>query len=258
MIGRFTIGAEGQKTQSSLLAQLSSFTEVRESDFSVFKRHGRTLAERGVFRTLADLEKVRVLVQALEVVKSLFEGAAQIPDSFGRPSERGKYFSQIEEVLGVHEARLHHSAVGAVFGKNGRVEDERHSILFHGLRIFLDVSVRGSDNVIGRVVRPSKSALDRRWATAWAAQLQLIGASVDCVVEGISARGAKLRVASGVDVAAEEQASLVFAQHAAIAARIAWRRDDWIGVQFSTAQPWLVDMVVQATEFHNWPPRPVR
>jgi hypothetical protein len=107
--------------------------------------------------------------------------------------------------------------------------------------------------VIGRVVRPGKSALDRRWATAWTAQLHLTSASIRCLVEDISARGARLRVASEVNATAEEHASLVFANHPAMWVRIAWRRDDWIGVQFSSPQPWLVDMVVQATEFHDWP-----
>jgi hypothetical protein len=117
---------------------------------------------------------------------------------------------------------------------------------------------RNEITVIGRVVRPGKSALDRRWSTAWAAQLHLVNASIRCLVEDISARGAKLRVAAESDAAADEQASLVFAKHAAIPVRVAWRRDDWIGVQFSTPQPWLVDMVVQATEYHDWPSRPVR
>ena len=118
--------------------------------------------------------------------------------------------------------------------------------------------LRNDIDLMGRVVRPGKSAFDRRWATAWAAQLHLIDASIPSVVEDISAGGARLRVASGVHATAEEQASLAFAKHAAIPVRIAWRSDDWIGVQFSTPQPWLVDMVVQTIEFKDWPLRPVR
>jgi hypothetical protein len=118
--------------------------------------------------------------------------------------------------------------------------------------------LRQETSVIGRVVRPGKSALDRRWATAWSAQLHLLSGSIRCVVEDISAKGARLRVAAEVDAAAEEQTSLALGKSAPIAVRIAWRRDDWIGVQFSTPQPWLVDLVVQATEFHDWPARPVR
>jgi hypothetical protein len=118
--------------------------------------------------------------------------------------------------------------------------------------------LRNEIKVIGRVVRQGKSALDRRWSTAWMAQLHVIGSSSRCLVEDVSAHGARLRVAAGVDAAVDEQASLAFAKHAAIPVRIAWRRDDWIGVQFSTPQPWLVDMVVQATERHDWPSKPVR
>lgn len=108
-----------------------------------------------------------------------------------------------------------------------------------------------------RVVRAGKSALDRRWATAWAARLDLRSGSVQCLVEDISANGAKLRVGAEVDAAAEEQAALALGKYAQIRVRIAWRRDDVMGVQFSLAQPWLVDLVVQATEFHDWS-RPVR
>jgi hypothetical protein len=118
--------------------------------------------------------------------------------------------------------------------------------------------LRNEINVIGRVVRQGKSALHRRWSTAWMAHLHVISSSIGCVVEDISAHGARLRVAAGVDATAGEQASLAFAKHAAIPVRIAWHRDDWIGVQFSTPQPWLVDMVVQATELHDWPSRSVR
>jgi hypothetical protein len=112
--------------------------------------------------------------------------------------------------------------------------------------------------VIGRLVRPGKTALHRRWATAWAAQLQSRGGSVRCLVEDVSAHGARLRVSAAVDAAVDEPASLAFARHTPIPVRIAWHRDDWIGVQFATPQPWLVDLVVQATEIHDWPSRPVR
>jgi hypothetical protein len=108
------------------------------------------------------------------------------------------------------------------------------------------------------LVRPGKTVLDRRWATAWAAQLYRLGGSVCCLVEDVSAYGAKLHLREGVEVSAEEHASLTFPKHTPIPVRIAWRRDDWIGVQFAIPQPWLVDLVVQATELHDWPPPSVR
>jgi hypothetical protein len=67
--------------------------------------------------------------------------------------------------------------------------------------------------VIGRLVRPGKTALHRRWATEWAPQLHLLSGSVRCLAEDVSAYGAKLRVPAGVDAAPEEQASLTFARH---------------------------------------------
>jgi hypothetical protein len=100
--------------------------------------------------------------------------------------------------------------------------------------------------------------LDRRWATAWAVQLHRSGGSVRCLAEDVSAYGAKLRVPAGVHAAADEQALLTLAKHKPIPVRIAWHRDDWVGVQFATPQPWLVDLVVQATELHDWPSPPVR
>jgi hypothetical protein len=108
--------------------------------------------------------------------------------------------------------------------------------------------------MIARVVRPGKTALDRRWATAWAVQLHLLGGPVCCLMEDVSVDGAKLRLPEGVDAAAEEHGSLAFSKHTPMPVRIAWRRDDRIGVQFATRQTWLVDLVVQATETHDWPP----
>jgi hypothetical protein len=112
--------------------------------------------------------------------------------------------------------------------------------------------------VTGRLVRPGKTALHRRWATAWAVQLHRNGGSVRCLAEDVSAYGAKLRVPAGVQAAVDELAVLAVARHTPISVRVAWQRDDWVGVQFATPQPWLVDLVVQATELHDWPSRPVR
>jgi hypothetical protein len=123
-----------------------------------------------------------------------------------------------------------------------------------GVRMSIMNDLQTDSWMIGRVVRPGKTALDRRWATAWAVQLHLLGAPVCCLMEDVSVDGAKLRLPEGVDAAIEEHGSLAFSKHTPMPVRIAWRRDDRIGVQFATRQTWLVDLVVQATETHDWPP----
>ncbi|HYM02879.1 MAG TPA: PilZ domain-containing protein [Stellaceae bacterium] len=86
----------------------------------------------------------------------------------------------------------------------------------------------------------------RRWKTTWLAALQSADGRVPCIIEDISASGAKL----DLDRAPTEgtAVSLVIADAGAIAARIAWRTGEQVGLQFLEKQPWVLDLVAKAVE----------
>ncbi len=86
----------------------------------------------------------------------------------------------------------------------------------------------------------------RRWKTNWLGALQTASGNAPCLIEDISAAGAKL----DLDRAPAEGSavSLVIADAGTIPARVAWRTGDQVGLQFSEKQPWVLDLVVKAVE----------
>ncbi len=86
----------------------------------------------------------------------------------------------------------------------------------------------------------------RRWKTNWLGALLTASGHAPCVIEDISAAGAKL----DLDRAPAEGScvSLVLAEGGTIPARVAWRVGDQIGLQFSEKQPWVLDLVAKAVE----------
>ena len=115
-----------------------------------------------------------------------------------------------------------------------------------------------ADNV-RRLRRPVQSLFDRRWVTAWYADLHAERRPLPCWVEDVSADGAKLRVGFiPAALVVGEALSLVLANVNAIAARVAWHRRDRIGVQFCGSEPWLVELALRATAAENWFPTTAR
>jgi len=72
------------------------------------------------------------------------------------------------------------------------------------------------------------------------------------MVEDVSADGAKVRVGSNpID---GEQVTLVLPNCSPIEARIAWRRQAYIGVQFLARQSWVIEFMLGVTETEEWSP----
>jgi hypothetical protein len=100
-----------------------------------------------------------------------------------------------------------------------------------------------------------RSPLDRRWATAWYAELRTRLRPLPCWVEDVSADGAKLRVGFiPADFTIGEPISLVLPNFNAVAARVAWHRRDRIGVHFHESQPWIVELVQGFAQAEDWFP----
>jgi PilZ domain len=119
----------------------------------------------------------------------------------------------------------------------------------------LEVTAEIVGDTVRRLRRPVRSPLDRRWATAWYADLHTRDRPLTCWVEDVSADGAKLRVGCVPTVTAVgEYLFLALANVDAIAARVAWHRRDRIGVEFCQSQPWLVELVLRITETEDWFP----
>src|SRR5215472_1674528 len=94
-----------------------------------------------------------------------------------------------------------------------------------------------------RPVGPDK-ALDRRWSANWLATLVSSTDQMLCIVEDISPGGAKLRV--GLAPQSEETVTLVIASYGPIAASVALRRRDRLGLKVSRQQPLVKDLVMKA------------
>lgn len=92
----------------------------------------------------------------------------------------------------------------------------------------------------------------RRWKANWIAQLETLRGPMPCIVEDISAAGAKLRVGlSPID----GPASLLIVDFGPIAAHVAWRRGYRLGLHFDERQPRVRDLVVKAARANSWDPR---
>lgn len=105
---------------------------------------------------------------------------------------------------------------------------------------------------IRRLRRPDKddAAPGRRWKTNWPAEIRLSTERVGCVVLDISSWGAQLQL----DVPLEEEIhlSLVIENIGSIAARVMWRRERMIGVQFVEQQAWIRRLHAQRLDPATW------
>jgi PilZ domain-containing protein len=101
-----------------------------------------------------------------------------------------------------------------------------------------------------------KTILDRRWAARWTAELRTSDGLIACTVEDISSHGAKLRI--GAAQIADANVWLVIGDFGPIAARVMWRRGNRAGVQFTSSQPWALDLVMKPDKDNLWPPRKAR
>lgn len=102
------------------------------------------------------------------------------------------------------------------------------------------------DNVRQLRRRTAQDAMFRyRWKTNWPAGLQTPSGLMLCIIEDISAVGAKLHV--GLDTPDEGcDVSLVLAESGTVTARVAWRRSDRVGLYFAAMQPWVLSLVAAA------------
>jgi hypothetical protein len=98
----------------------------------------------------------------------------------------------------------------------------------------------GTVRYLRRLTGPEKACY-RRHSTNWLAELHTAKRRSPCVVEDVSAAGARLRAA--VDAAERDLVYLVLVNFGSIEARIAWRRADRIGLRFTANQSWVMDLV---------------
>lgn len=94
------------------------------------------------------------------------------------------------------------------------------------------------------------AAPGRRWKTEWPAELGLSEGRVACVVQDISSWGARLSLAE--PPAEESRVWLVIESIGLIAARVVWRRDDQVGLQFLEQQSWIRRLYVQRLDPATW------
>jgi hypothetical protein len=88
------------------------------------------------------------------------------------------------------------------------------------------------------------TVLNTRWKTNWLARLLTPQGPLACIVEDISAEGARLRI--GRAPLQEGEVSLIVTDTAAIAAHVAWRRGGLVGLALAEDQPQVTALVVQA------------
>jgi hypothetical protein len=75
------------------------------------------------------------------------------------------------------------------------------------------------------------------------------------MVEDFSAHGAKLRVN---EIRADgENVALILPNCSPIKARVAWCCREHIGIQFSTCQCWIIELMLRMTETEEWFPATV-
>lgn len=77
-----------------------------------------------------------------------------------------------------------------------------------------------------------------RWATSLPAQLRTQRGAVPCVVEDISASGARLHV--GRAAVPSNHVFLLLENYGTLAARVAWRRSSRLGLHFAVRHPALL------------------
>jgi hypothetical protein len=101
-------------------------------------------------------------------------------------------------------------------------------------------------SIVRQLRRPANKFLDRRWSANWLAALVTSTDRIPCIVEDISAGGAKLRV--GPLPQSEEAVSLVIANYEPIAGLVAWRSGHRIGLTFNERQPIVEGLLVKAAK----------
>jgi hypothetical protein len=84
----------------------------------------------------------------------------------------------------------------------------------------------------------SRPGYDGRWATHVAAQIRTLRGQFPCIVKDISVAGAKLHV--GATVVTGTHVFLLLEDYGTFAARVAWRRSEYLGLNFSVRQPTLL------------------
>src|SRR5579883_207328 len=107
---------------------------------------------------------------------------------------------------------------------------------------------------IRRLRRPTtpNAVFRRRWRANWVAQLQTARGALPCIVEDISAAGAKLCI--GPALIDGGNASLVIIDFDPIDAHVAWRRGHRLGLHFTERQPRVRDLVMRAARANSWTP----
>jgi hypothetical protein len=95
----------------------------------------------------------------------------------------------------------------------------------------------------------TSSGLHRRWKSRWSAVLHGTHGRIACEVIDISAGGAQLIV--GPALLGEETVSLVVPGFGSIDARVAWRRRDRLGIQFTSPHSWIIDFIKRAATEHG-------
>jgi hypothetical protein len=117
-----------------------------------------------------------------------------------------------------------------------------------------------SGDTIRRLRRPeaSEEAPGRRWKTNWPAELSSPQARARCVVLDISSWGARVSLDTAVDLSG--RVWLTIEGIGTIAAQIAWRRDEAVGLQFLEQQAWIRRLHTRQLDPTTWraagfPPR---
>jgi hypothetical protein len=77
-----------------------------------------------------------------------------------------------------------------------------------------------------------------RWATRVPARIRTAGGQFPCIVEDISVAGAKLYI--GAVPVVGTHVFLLLEDHGTFAARVAWRRSEYLGLNFSVRHPALL------------------
>jgi hypothetical protein len=99
--------------------------------------------------------------------------------------------------------------------------------------------------------RPDGAESGRRLRTGWPAELRLAGGRrIRCTVVDLSSAGARIKL----DAPAVEfrQARLVIDRLPPVAAALAWRRRDQLGLTFLAEQGWVIDLCAQRFDPAAW------
>lgn len=111
---------------------------------------------------------------------------------------------------------------------------------------------RAPDN-IRSLRRPAGKSVNagRRLRANWPAELRIEGGGrLKCTVIDLSSAGARLRVEG--DLGEVGHARLVIDNLPPVAAALAWRRRDQVGLRFVEEQPWVLELYAQRFDPAAW------